>query len=113
QSLDTFMCPSDSPDAMPSGAMSYPGNLGYGFRPDLTQHANNGIFALSRRVGEGDITDGMSRTVAVSEWVIGDGPVDPLGAVFAIPNVIGDLDRFRIECTNIDVQNSEIVLRFK
>jgi prepilin-type N-terminal cleavage/methylation domain-containing protein/prepilin-type processing-associated H-X9-DG protein len=69
--VDSFLCPSD-PDRPQPGATNYAGNVGdafYGL-------AYNGLFSTSDgpdelHVSLRQITDGMSGTAALSEWVRG------------------------------------------
>jgi prepilin-type N-terminal cleavage/methylation domain-containing protein/prepilin-type processing-associated H-X9-DG protein len=69
--LDLLLCPADSPPNGWTGWNSYPGCVGYG----LQKYGFNGVFGYppAKPVGASDIKDGMSQTVAMSEWTLGDG----------------------------------------
>ncbi|OJW26912.1 MAG: hypothetical protein BGO49_21560 [Planctomycetales bacterium 71-10] len=83
--LAVFLCPSD-PDAAGSSRMTnYAGCQGDGFRGPTP----NGVFPEPHTVTRtehtrpGNITDGLSHTVAFSEWLLGrryaaDGPTAPV-----------------------------------
>ncbi len=67
-----FLCPSDEPRgaALARYATSYAGNAGtFGREPPSEW---DGAFAADR-LKPADVTDGLSRTAAVSEWIVGDG----------------------------------------
>jgi prepilin-type N-terminal cleavage/methylation domain-containing protein/prepilin-type processing-associated H-X9-DG protein len=101
--IGVLLCPSDPrPPGIPGGGTNYAGNAGVGFTK--TGRLRNGAFGASLR----DFSDGLSNTVAVSEWLLGTGDPqvrDPRRAVFATPDRFvdpPDLDRFANECHSLD-----------
>lgn len=86
QKIPTFLCPSDTFDKLPAtlgGYNSYYANSGTnilaGSPATLSSDPNygmpecNGVFYRDSRVRPGDITDGLSNTIAFSEKIAGDG----------------------------------------
>ncbi len=84
QRIPTFLCPSDTFDKLPStlgGYNSYYANSGTnilaGSPATLSSDPNygmpecNGVFYRDSRVRPGDITDGLSNTIAFSEKIAG------------------------------------------
>jgi prepilin-type N-terminal cleavage/methylation domain-containing protein len=63
-----FQCPSDSAPAG-SGATNYVGNCGTG----VQRYGYNGIFGYFPPVKPAQVTDGLSQTAAVSEWLNSNG----------------------------------------
>src|SRR4051794_921738 len=106
--IAVFLCPSDTgiPDA--PGGTNYAGNGGVGFTP--TGRLRNGAFGASVN----DFADGLSQTVAVSEWLRGNGdPLvrDPKRSVFATPDQLikqTDLTPFGSECHALDPQSAQV-----
>ena len=71
-----FLCPSDRMTAVSSlfGPTNYGGSAGSGAGGG-TPFDTDGLFFINSRVRPKDITDGLSKTVAFSESLLGDGPV--------------------------------------
>jgi hypothetical protein len=102
----TFFCPSDpgadfaSPDG--SRGTNYGANYGSGFQ----QYGYNGMFRATDQgdrtgVSARDVTDGLSRTAAVADILVGDGNLQTTGrAVLSTPSVGGalNLDVFANAC---------------
>ncbi len=96
--VNTFLCPSDVPNPMPSlgAATNYMGNAGnipvfvIANGLNLTGPQPNGIFySQSNNITIASITDGASNTAMLSERMLGDGNmglVSPLEDVFDGPN---------------------------
>jgi prepilin-type N-terminal cleavage/methylation domain-containing protein/prepilin-type processing-associated H-X9-DG protein len=119
--VNTFLCPSDFPNPMPSlGApTNYMGNAGS--NPvfvianglNLTGPQPNGIFfSLSSNITIASITDGTSNTALISERVLGDGNmglVSPLEDVFNGPNAApgrpATADEAYTWCQQVDITN--------
>lgn len=98
-----FVCPSDaSRTLMNAGAVNYGGNAGR-FGPSLHPHDGDGVF-IGEPLSAREITDGLSQTVGVSEWLVGPGGMErrensskyTLKRVYADPVV--DLDGFARDC---------------
>jgi len=103
-----FLCPSENdPGALGSGT-NYAGNNGVGFDP--TTHfgiKDNGTFSDISNIGLGQITDGTTSTVAISECLLGVPPTirDRRRSVFVTsePHVASsDLDLFASECQSLN-----------
>ena len=101
-----FLCPSDrSVGPGPPGWTSYAGNRGVG----VQAYGYNGAFAeLPGRIGPASFTDGMSQTVAMSEWVIGpesDRARDARRSVFETGSPLmgpHQFDQFTELCQSLD-----------
>lgn len=108
--IDTFICADQAIKFGHSGT-SYTGNRGVGER--ISQES--GVFT-SNSIGytPGEIMDGMSQTVAISEWVV--GPVDlqfkdVKGSVFETPSRLigtGNIAPFIRECQSLDIDRVAI-----
>jgi prepilin-type N-terminal cleavage/methylation domain-containing protein/prepilin-type processing-associated H-X9-DG protein len=82
--VPTFLCPSDSTDAIPAGwaGTNYRASQGSGIlngqpstdpaNPNFGMPAPNGVFVPQKAIRIADITDGTSTTAAFSEHLIGD-----------------------------------------
>ena len=80
-----FLCPSDrmTPVSEVFGPTNYAGCTGSGSGGG-TPFDTDGIFAINSRTRPKDVSDGLSKTVAFSESVLGDGPIagrSPAGIV--------------------------------
>ncbi len=90
--VSTFLCPSDKGSFGPYAWNNYAGNAGVYFQG----HVSQGVFPSKSPASLEAITDGLSNTCALSEWVLSPkgwmsnptGPVerDPKGTVFNVPN---------------------------
>ncbi|WP_158633750.1 DUF1559 domain-containing protein [Tautonia sociabilis] len=112
--LSSFLCPSDAVPLAEPGVTwtSYAGNHGVG----VQRHGYNGIYGLAggRPVGPGSVTDGLSSTIALSEWCLGDTTPearDPKRTLFHTPVRLDrpeDLDRFAEACRGIDTKTARV-----
>ncbi len=108
-----FICPSDgfSPDM---AATNYAANLGDAYSSS-TPIPSGGLFVApgpgtifrSLHVGPADVSDGMSQTAAMSEWLIGSKHVeDRRRSVYSLPNGSHgpELDRtlFATRCLSLE-----------
>lgn len=100
--LGVLYCPSeDVSSRMPPHAKTtnYAGNTGYGFEDRSSRR--EGVFDDSKAsVSPSRIADGLSNTVALSEWVVGAGTTggsDRLGNLYHTPQ-IGDFEQFVTAC---------------
>lgn len=86
QQVSIFLCPSDNPGILPAnlgGKNNYYANAGTNIMagspptdlsdPNYSLPAPNGVFFRDSRIAPKNITDGLSRTVAFSEKILGDG----------------------------------------
>jgi len=71
-----FLCPSDRMKAVSElfGPTNYAGCTGSGVGGG-TPFDTDGLFGINSRTRPKDITDGLSKTVAFSESLLGDGPI--------------------------------------
>jgi prepilin-type N-terminal cleavage/methylation domain-containing protein/prepilin-type processing-associated H-X9-DG protein len=119
--INTFRCPSDFDNPMPSlgAATNYMGNSGNS-PVFVVAHGINGgaippdgiFFTQSKRIRFADITDGTSSTALYSERVLGDGNmglISPLEDVFNGPFVGPDrpatADDAYALCQSVDITN--------
>jgi prepilin-type processing-associated H-X9-DG protein len=106
--LAVFLCPSDTGIPGQPGGTNYAGNGGVGFTP--TGRVRNGAFGASIN----DFTDGLSNTVAVSEWLRGNGDPtvrDPKRSVLVTPDQLiktTDLTPFGNECHALDPMTAQV-----
>ena len=83
-----FLCPSDASRATPEAAraINYAGNAGN------DSLRGDGVF-IGRPLAAADITDGLSQTVGVAEWVVGSGTRERptrLGTVYRLWSIFSD-----------------------
>ena len=114
----TFLCPANSTvapatirDWGPQARTNYVCNGGY----DLSSGSCNGVFhdganssAASRCFRLGAVTDGLHRTIAMSEWVLGEKSLaigDVLSATFDLPLVTLSLDDLTATCRQAAADN--------
>lgn len=108
----TFICPSDVASNTNLGRISYAGNYGVG--PGQNGRPNNGPFASwlkGPEIKDSTIRDGLSNTVAVSEFIQTDlaGTRMIAGSVFQLnPYNIDKFDTMINDCTNAATLQSEI-----
>lgn len=93
--LALFLCPADRGQEGGSGWTNYACNAGYNFQ----QFQWNGAFTPpdERPTTAASFTDGLSNTVAVSEWIIGpilNGRIDLLGSTFHTPSPLIEPQQF-------------------
>ena len=101
--ISTLICPSDSPPEFLPGGTNYSGNGGVGYTP--TGPVDNGAFGAELN----SVTDGLSNTVAMSEWLrlpLNSQSREPRRAVYvtaqSLPNG-NQLGAFVRACTDMDV----------
>ena len=100
--IGAFICPSDSPPDMLAGGTNYAGNGGVGFTP--AGPVRNGGFGAELNA----FSDGLSNTVAMSEWLrlpYQSSSRDAKRAVFATTSSsLGQtqMDAFSNDCDRID-----------
>ena len=110
----TFRCPSDPPPdwSLAYSAVSYPANAGRG--PVMV---SDGPFTHGS-LRPGEIGDGLSQTVGITEWVVGSGTIgvpgsrdhaDRLGSVHSItpPLEMGQHERFLRLCESLPPDRSK------
>lgn len=119
-SIGALLCPSDPPPSVGAGWTSYAGNRGVcerRTRPDRYEY--DGVFGDGARLR--DVTDGLSNTAAVSEWLLGRSPGrkgehvrmprDERRMVFETPGGHAGLDwsrSFTAQCDSLDLANARI-----
>jgi prepilin-type processing-associated H-X9-DG protein/prepilin-type N-terminal cleavage/methylation domain-containing protein len=81
-----FLCPSDrrGPVSELFGPTNYSGCTGSGL--DGTPFETDGMFFVNSGVGPENVTDGLSKTAAFSESILGDGPTQTSDRAFAKPD---------------------------
>ncbi|WZO96260.1 DUF1559 domain-containing protein [Isosphaeraceae bacterium EP7] len=106
-SLSIFACPSDSAARGPGGPASYPVCIGFGAqRNSVPEASSNGIFVngFEQPIRIAGIADGMSNTVAMSEWLVSPPPTapdpEPKRQVYITPMIRGPekFDAFIAAC---------------
>lgn len=76
----TFLCPSDRSRTLQNRSnVSYAGNAGRDASGSSSADEKEGIF-LWRTLSPRDVTDGLSQTAGVAEWIVGDNSpgLDPI-----------------------------------
>jgi len=110
-----FLCPSDSARSAPESAQAtnYAGNAG------RTPVNGAGVF-ISLPLGPRDITDGLSQTAGVGEWVVGPGTSDHasrLGSNYrlrgAYTDAPGDFESFARSCAALAPPDIQQFTAFK
>jgi prepilin-type processing-associated H-X9-DG protein/prepilin-type N-terminal cleavage/methylation domain-containing protein len=81
-----FLCPSDRSVSVAEdfGPTNYAGCTGSGL--DGTPFTTDGMFFVNSSVGPENVTDGLSKTVAFSESILGEGATDTTDSAFAKPD---------------------------
>jgi prepilin-type N-terminal cleavage/methylation domain-containing protein len=106
--IGTFLCPSDPVSAGQQGWINYAGNSGSLGAPG--PKGRDGLFAVDERykpipIGPAGCTDGMSQTLAFSEWLVGAVPqmsaCEERRSVAAI-RYDPTLESFVAECRRVD-----------
>ncbi len=98
--VNGFTCPSDNNryDPLSRTSSNYAANAG-----DHSISGDGSFIGLD--LAPRDITDGLSQTAAVSEWVIGNGDethATQLGTCFTIANSVKSYNAFKQVCTSLD-----------
>lgn len=120
-SIGVLLCPSDPPQSAGAGWTSYAGNRGVCVKtPPPVRFEYDGVFAVGATRPRG-ITDGLSNTAAVSEWLLGRPPVrrskgqgmlrDERRTVFKTSRGHADPDwpkSFPVQCNSLDLSNATI-----
>ncbi|WP_422927011.1 DUF1559 domain-containing protein [Singulisphaera sp. PoT] len=116
-SLSVFLCPSDAPSPKHPASTNYPGNQGVGYCDKDPWHVcNNGVISHSEStpVRPQDITDGLSRTVAMSEWFLRPSLYrskgDPRQAIYEIRDKVTnaeEYERFLSRCRGLNTRMLE------
>ena len=86
--LNLLVCPSDSAAPWITATTNYAGNEGYGFEGTSSFHPGAFDPSWGSVVTPAKVADGLSNTIAISEWVLGAGigpSSDPRGNVYQIP----------------------------
>ena len=109
--IEMLLCPSDGGGSGRVGVTSYAGNHGCGY----DKFGENGAFVgyMGRPpVALRDVTDGLSSTAMVSEWVLGQFNTvrDPLSAAFDTSRLDGSdrFDEFVAACAGIDPSRAPV-----
>lgn len=88
-SIDLLLCPSDYSPGRSMAKTNYAGNIGYGYQ--LNGTCNGAIVNKpDGPISLGNITDGASNTVMMSEWITGSGVDDvddKAGTVYYTPEM--------------------------
>jgi prepilin-type N-terminal cleavage/methylation domain-containing protein/prepilin-type processing-associated H-X9-DG protein len=84
--IPLFLCPSDrmAPVSGLFGPTNYAGCTGSGAGGG-TPYNTDGLFFINSRLRQQELTDGLSKTVAFSESILGDGPQATTDRAFANP----------------------------
>jgi len=117
--VDVFLCPSDFADPLP-GRQNYVGDSGFGDCIDPSPLERLGMFTDGSTTGKlvyygpEAVRDGVSQTIAISEWNLGRYPVrDARASVFKItPSLIeeDEFEDFVAACANLDAGSVRIGL---
>lgn len=117
--LTAFLCPAELTIRNAYGITSYAGNMGSScslntfdglFSPDIS------VAFPDAQVGPGGITDGLSNTAAIAEWLVGSNFIsDPRRSFYQIPKLDNSMDynEFRTKCTTINTSRVPISFRMK
>lgn len=106
--IAVYICPSDLGSDRRTGPTTYAGNTGFGF--DVSGPLDNGAFRPrpGSSVDFPQIPDGLSNTVALSEWVVGPknaSAVDPIASIFTTRKY-DDFSMFSDACETIGALGS-------
>ncbi len=111
-SLSILLCPSDSDRGYSPAATNYAFNVGYGYQ---VNGSSNGPFSLDpgSPTSFAAITDGLSNTLLMSEWVRGSNTGkanDRLSAVYRTPlsmTMPGEFEQFNNYCSSMQFDASD------
>jgi prepilin-type processing-associated H-X9-DG protein len=115
-----LLCPSDVAPPFAREVLrwtSYAGNSGIG----VQKYGYNGAFATSfdPPIGPAKVVDGLSETVAMSEWSLGPGDFksrDPIRATFHTPHRLAEPEEFGEfigACRDLDTNRADVSPHFK
>jgi prepilin-type processing-associated H-X9-DG protein len=121
--LSVFLCPSDigSRSDAGHGWTSYAASFGYGFQrtgkySGVFLPPGQGLAPLSPK----DVTDGLSRTAAMAEWLVSNGDPrtpDPRRSVFQLGSLElygpAEFDQFVEKCHGLDASSTPFVAYVK
>ena len=110
-SLSVFQCPSDGSSSAQPGSTNYAGNRGAGFsKSSQYGHSDNGAISfLTAPIRPQDVTDGLSHTAAMAEWLrrsTRQDLRDPRRVVLRLPNPLtrpDQFDEFASTCQGLDL----------
>ena len=113
--ISVFICPSDFGSPRRTGPTNYAGNTGFGF--DESGPLDNGVFRpqSGKTLGWQQIPDGLSNTVALSEWVVGPKnatAADPIASIFTTGKY-NDFPSFSNVCQTIDIRGTTTNMQMK
>jgi prepilin-type processing-associated H-X9-DG protein len=109
--IEVYLCPSESaPEVGGTGedviaGASYAACFGSG----TLKYGENGIFPALRRIRARDVLDGLSSTVAMSEFRRGTGQMERLRAIWQTPKYYSSpdqLDEFANDCDSIPLDTA-------
>ncbi len=107
-SVSLLICPSETAAHRHSGQTNYAGNAGVGF--DGYRSKWNGVFGGGSPNRLADITDGLTGTAMMSEWLLGTeryGARDARRSVFDTPMIL-DFEQFAQACHTIDINSATL-----
>ena len=115
--ISAFVCPSESSSAPPESWTNYAGNRGVRFQVVEKYNGPMGGIA-SQPLRSRSITDGLSSTVMISEWMIGtqaNAARDRVRTVFETEDYSPkeQYDQFAAACTGIDVEKAPLSVQRK
>ncbi len=109
--VTAFLCPSDRSAGGPYAWSSYAGNAGIHFPGNVSE----GVFSFTSSTPLQAITDGLSNTCAMAEWVLSPTNMnedrDPKGSVFATPGFFsmpGEFIPFVVACISLNYETAEV-----
>ena len=115
QSPSMFLCPSDTArsNSESANAINYSANAG------ISSINGEGVF-IGRPISPRDITDGLSQTVGVAEWIVGSGTREKasrMGSSYRLTglytNSPSDFDAFVRDCNALNPANIRQFSAFK
>ena len=107
--ITAFLCPAEVTVKSYYGKTSYAGNFG----SSLSLNSFDGLFSPNltgafpdAQVGPGGVSDGLSNTAAIAEWLVGTNFIsDPRRVFYQIPKLDNSMDfnEFRTRCNSVNV----------